>query len=349
MSVVAVSRVAIVGDGIVGMATAVVAASLKIPVTLFAPELPGGASPASAGMLAPSVERSSGHAQEFSDAARDAWPRLATLLDRLGEGPVDVRRNGILQLASTAEDVARLKSLLRGDDQWLGPDEVLALEPEVASSILGAARFPRDGVVDAPGAVAALRRICRDHPLIQRVPLAVSGVDVAGTNLGVRTADGVLMHFEVVVLAAGAWSALIPGLPRAVHVTPLRGTLVSVDAPLVREPIYGPGGHCYLLPRHGRTVIGATSDAVGFDFAPGPTDQNALIDAAARLVPAVRRAPVIHLWTGLRPMSADGTPLIGPDPDVPGLLYACGHGRNGFLQAALTAEVVSAHIIRHLT
>jgi len=49
---------------------------------------------------------------------------------------------------------------------------------------------------------------------------------------------------------------------------------------------------------------------------------------------------VARSWAGLRPVTPDGRPIIGPDPDVAGLYYATGHGRNGVLLAALTGEII---------
>jgi glycine oxidase len=46
------------------------------------------------------------------------------------------------------------------------------------------------------------------------------------------------------------------------------------------------------------------------------------------------------MWAGLRPVTPDGAPIVGPDPAVEGLWYATGHGRNGVLLAALTGEVI---------
>jgi glycine/D-amino acid oxidase-like deaminating enzyme len=47
-------------------------------------------------------------------------------------------------------------------------------------------------------------------------------------------------------------------------------------------------------------------------------------------------------WAGLRPITPDRLPILGPDPDVPRLLYACGHGRNGILLAPITGEAIGA-------
>jgi len=50
----------------------------------------------------------------------------------------------------------------------------------------------------------------------------------------------------------------------------------------------------------------------------------------------------MRTWAGLRPVTPDGRPIVGADPDVRGLWYATGHGRNGVLLAALTGEIIAS-------
>jgi glycine oxidase len=117
--------------------------------------------------------------------------------------------------------------------------------------------------------------------------------------------------------------------------------MMSLVGAGLQRPVFGYGG--YLVPRpHDRLVIaGSTSEAVGFEV--GTTD-DALLGfrrMAGALVPALARADEARTWSGLRPMTLDGMPVIGRDPDVPRIVYAAGHSRNGVLLAPLTGEVVA--------
>jgi glycine oxidase len=337
----AVSRLVVIGDGVIGSAIAVAAAARGIAVTRFAPARPGAASPASAGMLAPSVERSDGPGQAFSDAARAAWPRLLASVRELGDPGFALVQHGILQVACSSSDADRLQGALRAQDRWLSPAAARELEPALSPRITGAAHFVADGLADVPSVLASLGRVLHRHPLITNEATDVQRIEFAALEVTVTDHAGRRWSGDACVLAAGAWSAAIDGLPRPLPLTPLRGTLVAVAQPLLRAPIYGPDGHRYLLPRGETTVIGATSANVGFDATPGPTDLGDLLDAGAALLPALAGAAAAAQWTGLRPMTPDRLPILGADPDWPSLLYACGHARNGFLQAALTAEVIA--------
>lgn len=294
-------------------------------------------------MLAPSVERTQGAAQAFSDASRDAWPRLADLVKRLGGGEFEIRRNGILRVARSAEVAERLRASLREGDRWMDTAAARRRVPALGA-LAGAALHTGDGVVDAPAALAAMRLAFESAGRVTVERDRLVAMDARKSGLVARLADGGEVDTDVLVLACGAWTPSIEGLPRAIPIRPLRGVMVAVEAPLIDLPVYDAEGHAYLLPRGSTTVIGATSDDAGFDATPAAHDRERLLEAAADVVPAVWDHPVSDAWGGLRPMTPDGLAILGQDPKVPGLFYACGHGRNGFLQAALTAEVIAAKV-----
>jgi glycine oxidase len=157
----------------------------------------------------------------------------------------------------------------------------------------------------------------------------------------VFTANGESFTGRHLVLAMGAWSSTIAGLPRAIPVEPVRGQMISFAASPVSRAVYGPTG--YLVPRSdGRTLIGATAERVGFDPSVTPDGIARLRRTASEIIPAFSGAAHAHEWAGLRPMSADLQPILGPDPDEPRLLYATGHSRNGILMTPLTGDCIAS-------
>ena len=88
--------------------------------------------------------------------------------------------------------------------------------------------------------------------------------------------------------------------------------------------------------------MGATVEEAGFRVESTVEGIGGLLRGAVRLYPPLARAPVLELWAGLRPGTPDELPILGPDPEVEGLVYATGHFRNGILLAPVTAEVVGA-------
>jgi glycine/D-amino acid oxidase-like deaminating enzyme len=84
--------------------------------------------------------------------------------------------------------------------------------------------------------------------------------------------------------------------------------------------------------------VGATSEDVGFDPGTTPRGLAALRAIATHAVPVLGHAPLAEHWAGLRPITPDGMPILGVDPTVPALCYACGYSRNGILLAPWAAD-----------
>jgi glycine oxidase len=144
-----------------------------------------------------------------------------------------------------------------------------------------------------------------------------------------------------VVLAAGAWSASIPGVPHTLPVEPVRGQMLSVGTAPLGHVIYGGGG--YVVPR-GRnlTVVGSTMERVGFETGTTADAIASLERVASRVCPVLGKAPTIDRWSGFRPVTPDLLPILGADPEQPSLIYACGHSRNGILLGPLSGECAAA-------
>ena len=124
----------------------------------------------------------------------------------------------------------------------------------------------------------------------------------------------------------------------------MRGQLLLLAAGTLGHVTYGGGG--YLVPRGNGLVIGATSEDSGFECQTTEAGRSALLAIARAVAPALVPAPVLEHWAGLRPMSPDSLPILGADPKVPALVYACGFSRNGILLAPWAASHL-ATLIRH--
>lgn len=330
--------VIVVGGGLVGLAVAAGAASRGATVHLFGESRSGEASAAGAGMLAPAAEGDELHddaVMRFAVSGRDLFPSyLEMLRDRTGiDVPLD--RSGILEVAFDREP----DTVPRGSE-WLDARALRALEPTIGRAA-GALLHPDDGSVDNVILLQALRRFARGFPGVTLVAERARSLDTSRPRPRVSTAAGEAVEGAHVVLAGGAWVGQLAGLPRPIPVRPVRGQMLSLGASSLRHVTYGGGG--YLVPRAGgRTLVGATMEEVGFDSATTPEALQSLTAVAARLSPPLASAPLLSHWAGLRPITPDRHPILGPDPDVPSLLYACGHGRNGILLAPITGETIGA-------
>ena len=159
---------------------------------------------------------------------------------------------------------------------------------------------------------------------------------------------------EKVVIAAGAWSRNLYGLPEHSRppVRPLKGQMVSVqmevNTPLIEHVVWGPGNgivpSIYLVPKgDGRLLMGATVEEMGFDKKLTVGGMLELLRLAWDVLPGIYDLPVVESWAGLRPASRDDAPILG-STKTDGLFLATGHHRNGILLAPLTANAMAENI-----
>src|SRR6185436_11554210 len=148
-----------------------------------------------------------------------------------------------------------------------------------------------------------------------------------------------------VVLATGAWSGeAVAGLAAGVDVAPMRGQMLALraDRALAHVVTAGDG---FVVPReHGEVWVGATFEEVGFTKAVTSDGIRRLGEHVACLTPALRDAPLVRAWAGLRPFQRSGGPTIGRAPGWANVFVASGHHRNGILLAAVTARAVCAYV-----
>jgi glycine oxidase len=161
----------------------------------------------------------------------------------------------------------------------------------------------------------------------------------------VRTSTGEVFYADAVVLAPGVWGndQLLKDAPPLQLLRPARGAMapVSLPAPL-KANLRGPG--FYLARRSGDDVVlGATLEFDSFKRFADASSVAGLFKAAEEHLPGVVKPHVERRpWAGVRPMSPDWAPFIGPCAN--GVYVACGHSRNGWLLAPVTAEILCAYV-----
>lgn len=321
----------------IGLSAATALAERNVTVTLIGQRKPGEASPAAAGMLAPSVEKAAGSAHDFAVAARDRYPEyVAFLEDRTGI-KVPLNRLGILQVALSQKGIKGLRKTAVATAQWLDQKELRDIEPALSHAV-GAMYNPRDGSVDNTILVSALEGYASNSGRITTVVDAVVEIDAGESSATVKTSSVGSHTARRVILAAGAWVPKIVGSRLANAVQPARGQLVSYPLAPLQHVAYGPRG--YLVPRGGSTIGGSTMENVGYDASITDDGVRKVRSAAEEICPALSPAKT-RAWAGLRPVTPDMLPIIGPDPEQPSLIYACGHSRNGVLMAPLTGDLIA--------
>ena len=325
--------VAVIGGGAVGLASARELRGRGLTVTLLERAEPGrAASWASAGIVsAPTGPRDDPRAQ-LAGLSYRLWPAFADdLRQECGLDP-ELRLPGCLSLAFDEAQAEALQRAFRSGGipggAFLEGAALREAEPRLGPRVLGALR--RDGGnVENRRLCRALELAARRRGVELRSGAEVRAISIEGGRLrGVELADGLLPAGRVLV-AAGAWSGGLPGCRPAVPVRPQRGQILALQGDVaLRHVLQGPTDP-YLVPRaDGRVVVGATREEAGWDPRPTAAGVQWLLASAALVVPDLAGCALQELWTGFRPLCADGLPVIGPGA-VEGLFYLTGHGPSG--------------------
>ena len=346
------SDVAVAGGGLIGLSTAWRAAQRGLSVTVVDDSPGTGASAAAAGMLAPVTE--AGYREEallrLGLASVERWPAFAAEVERVSGTSVGLRTAGTLVVGFDEDDVRALAALhafqreLGLDAERLTPREARRREPSLTPRVRGGLLVAGDHSVDGRALHAALLvaaldagvRLVRDRVTELRV--------VGGRAVGLETADGGTVAAGTVVLALGAHSGRLPGVP-PLPVRPVKGQILRLAGAgdllegTVRALVRG--RPVYLVPYAGdRLIVGATTEDRGFDPTVTAGGVHDLLHDAIDVVPGISELELVETLARWRPGTPDNAPLLGPGP-LPGLVLATGHHRNGVLLTPVTAEVTA--------
>ena len=250
--------------------------------------------------------------------------------------------------------------------RWIDGDECRMLEPRITEDARGAVLYEHgqvDGYRLSLATARAVEQLGGRLEMRKLVGLMSEGDRV----VGVQHAGGQIAC-ETVVLAMGAWvreaEAWI-GWP--IPVRPLHGEVLNVrlPGPRVRAFILTARHGPILQRRDGILLVGSlggvtmsgmdvdakhvfdphdTSPPV-FDLAAHEENGKFMIERALRVMPALEEADLVAHLAGVRPLSADRMPIIGPVPSMRGVIIATGHGTKGIHLAPITGRMVAEMIL----
>lgn len=348
--------VVVIGAGAIGLAVAWRAAQRGHSVcVLERGELGGGASHVAAGMLAPVCEADPGERPllELGLRSARAWPAFAAELAEASGVDPGLRRCGTLVVARDRDEAHALERELALrlelglDVERLLPSAARRLEPSLAPTTRLALAVPGDHATNPRATVTALAEAGRRAGVVLCTGRGVARMLFHGANIaGMRCDDGSIVAARHVVVAAGAWSGRLAGMPAGavVPVRPVKGQILRLRDPqgpgMLERIVRFDGG--YLVPRgDGRYVLGASSEERGFDTTVTAGAIYELLRDAGEIVPGVHELVVEEACAGLRPATPDNAPILGRDAGVGGLVWATGHHRNGILLTPVSAEIVA--------
>jgi D-amino-acid dehydrogenase len=269
-----------------------------------------------------------------------------TLARELGTGLVEA---GLLNCYVTnagieARDALAAEHRAAGlDVRLLDREELRHFEPSVRAAC-GAAFYPSEAHVDSLGFVRRVAEGARRAGA--RLATGVEALRLVRrqTELRIETTAGAVAA-RTVVLAAGVWSRRFAGdLGLSLPLAPAKGYHLEyagvAEAP--RRPVFLIEPRVVATPLEGRLRLAGT-----FELGSDPEAVNhrrlaAVARAGAAHIAGVGGARVTSVWRGLRPLSADGMPIVGRAPADERVLLAVGHGTLGITLGPLTGVHVAA-------
>ncbi|GAA0512829.1 D-amino-acid dehydrogenase [Halorubrum aquaticum] len=356
----------VVGGGIVGSSVGYHLARSGVETLLVDRRDAGRATSAGAGIVSPGTSSRTADDDWFAFAtdAVDYYPELVDRLEADGVDDTSYSRVGLLAAAIDDDELAPYDEAMgRVENRRERLPDIEAIDPATATERVPALAEPQRAFV-APDAArvngqvfaGALREAGRTHGLeiAERDVTAIRTAEGHETRdarvTGVETADGSRIDAERVVVAGGAWSpAFGDDLGVEIPVEPKRGQIVHLDLPDADTgswPVLKGFRHHYIVPwPDGRLVAGATREAgVGFDPRITAGGLREVLDEALRVAPGLADATVIEQRVGLRPVCADGVPVLGSVPDVEGAHLATGHGATGLTLGPYSGKLVADRI-----
>lgn len=345
----------VVGGGVIGCGIAFELARRGVGVTLVERGAIGReASWASAGIVSyPNRPTMALARVELTRRSLARYPGLVAELEERTGIAIEYRRVGELTIAvdeAHAQAERTRAAWQRGQGfpvEELTGAAARAMEPGLPEGTVAAWHSPGVGSLSVHRLTRALATAAAGlgATILAETPVGALLEDGARVT-GVRLADRDL-HAGTTVLATGAWTRVFgEAIGAPLPTKPVKGQLIAfANAPIrPQRVVAGHGG--YVRPRvDGSTLVAATEEDVGFDRRVTGDGIAWLLDLTRTLYPALLAGEVVESWTGLRPGTERGEPLIGPVPGRDGLWVAAGHFRTGAKEAPATAELVAASLV----
>lgn len=226
-------------------------------------------------------------------------------------------------------------------------DELRRREPHFAEDLLGGVYYPEAATLEPARFLAGLAEAARRRGVEVRQGVQVMSVETLGGQVtGVTTAEGVVPA-DAVVLATGPFSKeLARRVGVRLPVQPGKGYHRDVEvgpngAPPLRVACVLHESSVFCTPMDTVVRFAGTMEFSGMNHVMRPARLRQLTSAARKAFPDLGTARPVSEWVGLRPMSVDGLPIVGPLGGVDGLTVATGHGMLGLTLGPVTGEIIA--------
>ncbi len=266
------------------------------------------------------------------------------------------RLTDVLSLASDEEEERHLAALLPWLDsenfpaRWVGREELQQIDRRFSSHLRGALQIDGVGVLESYRYCLALAQAAEQGgTTIRQGDVKAVRFD-RGRVTAVETESEVIST-ERVLLAAGPWTgAFEQSTGTKIPVRPLKGQIVRLridDGSKI--PYFSWRGNYAIAKSDGLVWAGTTEEEVGFDERTTVEARDSILASLATVFPPIMDAEIVQQTACLRPLSADGLPIIGPVPGKEGVYVATGAGRKGILLSPAMGKIAADLILTGTT
>ncbi|MBN1315218.1 MAG: FAD-binding oxidoreductase [Anaerolineales bacterium] len=297
-----------------------------------------------------------------------------SLLDHFhqeSEGSFEFEHSGSLLAASNEDELGIIHEMIEQltalglDVRYVDSKQARELMPIAGDGIIGASYSPVDAKINPLELVVTYAEQAKRHGAHFYTYTQLTGIERRNDRIvAVNTTRGKIMT-DTVVNAAGVWAPRVAELAGlTLPITPLKGELMITEPmpPMLKGTLISAG---YLLSKkrlesgqnnqgakrsvgitlvqvnRGNFLVGSTRENAGYDRRSTFAGFSELCRKLREFVPAIANVHIIRTYAGLRPLTPDGMPIIGRAPELPGFITAAGHGGDGLILSAVTAEIVA--------
>ncbi|GMQ83503.1 MAG: glycine oxidase ThiO [Gammaproteobacteria bacterium] len=341
----------VIGAGLIGMLSAYELANAGMQVTVLERGQPARESSwAGGGILSPLYPwRYPDPVNELASWSQRVYPDLCRQLEESsGIDPQWTRSGLMIADIDDRQSVQQWATRFEARLEWCDGCDVHRIEPRLGLVPESAAWLPEVAQVRNPRLVQALRTTLVNTGVEIRPDCPAQGWIIEADRVKAVQTPGGEVGADCFVVASGAWSAeLLQSTGLSLPVEPVRGQMILYKGPPGLVSCITLYAGRYVIPRRdGRVLVGSTLEYVGFDKHTTQQGLDDLRQAAGELIPDLAALPIEKHWAGLRPGSPDGTPLVGPHPDIVNLYINAGHFRNGVVLGPATARMLADHVLR---
>ena len=352
--------VVVVGAGVVGASCAYYLAAAGVSVRLYDRSYVASGSSGSCEGNVLAWDKELERELPLALRSADLWQGLSSELDDF-----EYDRKGSIVVAETEAELlacAERNRVLAGlgvEGEVLDADALRREEPYAAHDLPGGVLYPSDAQLEPRLATAALvrRAVGLGAELVTDVTVRAILRGPDGRATGVETSAG-RVGADMVVVAAGVWTPkLLETAGLTVPVTPRKGQIVVLErSPVVFRRKLSEAGYVAAVEADdaalqiamvvestpsGTALLGSSRQHVGFDREVELGVAGAIARRAARFFPVLNDARALRVYAGLRPLTPDHVPIIGPFAEAPNVCVATGHEGAGIGLAPATGELVA--------